>query len=498
VEEVAQLEAAVYSLRIFQCVDLFLRTNTYAYKGDDVEAPKGMLKRGIQSIVEGRTNSYWYRTGYTKDSKVPRMVTEPSVRIGEKEDHPEEPVDLTPNLDGELAMASVVLVAKPSKLPATTSYGAPSDVPFGPGLLFPYFPGLLSGDSAGFRELVSKLFYRNLGSTGKDLKAAFKDFRAGIGSFPTTSSGKILTHVLKGIELALSTQSHLFLLIEAETYHGFCLLGEKFSVFAHGKWDRPLPAEDLRAELMSIRSHSASLRAVLEALGGVVDGNGDNIIVEESSIETAAGLADALSRVDISEKEEDVEKLRVAMRTLSFPTKFRTFKPQYIVEAISYLVGQESFPEEIPIYLGTDWSKMGTVEYKAFAMFGPRGFSFRNATGTEIKVPKTGEHDPFNQRHEDGKYVYPRLILGEKSIAACISEWEAFVSRGAIKMDLSERASGSRNRVFTEKSRDLIWGKLVEVRTQGLVGIGKEVVPAAEKRSHDVAFGKADFDSITF
>jgi hypothetical protein len=498
VEGVAQLEATVFALRIYQCVDLFLRTNTYAYKGEAEESSAKLVKRGIDTVVETRINSYFYRPGYDQDTKVPRRADDVSVRKGEKEAYPEEPVDLTPHLDGELQSSSVVLVAKPSRMPATSSYGRPSDVPFVPGILFPYFKGLLSGDTAGFRELVAKLFYRNLGELGKDNRQAFKDFRAGVGSFPTTEQGVILCHVLKGIDLALQTQTHLFLLIEQETYHGFCLLGEKFAVFAHGTWERPGTPEELRDELKSIRSHSASLEKVAELLGQVLDRNGDTIVVDSEGIDSTVKLADVLAKVDIDEKEEEVKELVKALQTLSFPTTFRTYKPEYICQALDILAGRALFPEDVPIYLGTDWSKMDTVEYKAFAMFGPRGFSFRNSTGIEIKVPGQGDSDPFKQKEENGKWTYPRLILGEKSIPACIAEWNTFVARGCIKMDVTERAGGSRNRVFTDKSRDVIWDHLKLLKGEKLIGVGKETVPQAEKRTHAVAFGKGDFDTVLF
>jgi hypothetical protein len=90
------------------------------------------------------------------------------------------------------------------------------------------------------------------------------------------------------------------------------------------------------------------------------------------------------------------------------------------------------------------------------------------------------------------------LILGEKSIPACIAEWNTFVARGCIKMDVTERAGGSRNRVFTDKSRDVIWDHLKLLKGEKLIGVGKETVPQAEKRTHAVAFGKGDFDTVLF
>lgn len=497
VESTCQLESAILNLRVYQCVDLFLRTNTYSYKeGAEETWALNPDKRG--SGMEARVGGYWYRDGFNAKTKVPKTSAGESVRVRIEEDET-EPIDTTPHLSGMVSLDAVVLVAKPSNKPATSSYGTPAEVPFVSGILFPYFQGMLSGDSAGYRELVTSLFYRNLGVAGKDNRDAYKEFRAGMGSFATTASGIIMTHVLKGIQMSLQTQTHLFLLIETGVYHGFVLLGEHFSVFAHGAWKRPLAADDLRDDLKRIKSHTASLADVREILGQCQDINGDSIMVEEENLQTSVDLADLLSRVNIEENEDQVEELRKSLQNLSFPSRFRTFRPDYIREAIEFLTTKRnSFPRDLPIFLSSEWAKMGTVEYKTFASFGPKGFSFRNAVGTEINIPKAGEEDPMGRKNEDGKLIYPRLIVGEKSIAACITEWEALRVRGMIRMDLTERASGSRNRIFTDKSKEIVWTALKAAKDGGFIGVGgpQKVIP--QKRVVDIAFGKGDHDTITF
>jgi len=498
IEGTAQLEAAIYSLRILQCIDLFLRTNTYSYRIEDPTIyPEVKPEDHMERRMEIRTASYWYRHGYDKKTKVPRRADEgtaTSMRLSD-----EEPEDLTPHLSGVLPVNHIVLVAKPSTKPATTSYGAPSDVPFVHGILFPYFSGLLGGDSAGFRELVSTLFFRNLGELGKDVRDSFKEFRSGMGSFPTTTSGVIFTHVLKGIHLALQTQTQLFLLIEEKTYHGFCLLGENFSVFAHGGWTKAQSPEDLKKELSTIRSHSSSLSVVREIIEKCKDREGDMIQVGEDGLTSTSDLADLLAKIDLKENDdEQIEVLRKEIRTLSFPSRYRTFKPEYIADSIRQLTVNlgEPFPRDLPVYISPDWSKMGSKTYKIFASFGPRSFSFRNATGIEIMVPGEGDEDPMARRNEAGKLIYPRLLVGEKSLPAAIQEWETLVARGMIKMDIQERAQGSRNHVFIEKSRDTIWAALKDAKKDGFLGTGQVVT--AEKRKADVAFGKADFESVVW
>jgi hypothetical protein len=495
-----QLEAAVESIRIYQCVEFFLATNTYYYKKDIDEVMKKespAASSTVASRYDLRYESGYFRAGYDADRERKEYVE------GGSDDKVDalEPKNLTPHLTTVMNPSQAVLVAKPSPKPASTSFGQPSSVPAHPGILFPYFEGLLASDTNGLKELFTKYFFRNLGSGTVDAKAAYLTFRQVIGTFVHTEQGRIISHVLKGMELALETQTHLYLLFDGQTYLGFTLLGQHFSVFAHGKWVTPLEAQDLRAELVLLQTHSKNLGDLAARMRRCVDSGGDSISVEDDELTSMTRLGYLLSTIELREDENDEEEISAILARLSFPTRFKTFKPANIVWAIDQLTANltEPIPDDLPIFIPLKgWERCGDKVYQVLASFGPRSFSFRNSSGVEIRIGKVSDTDHFSERDEQGQLKYGSFLVGEKVISEASKDWKLVCEKGSVKMDFKERAAGSRLHVFKDESLRLIWGKLREEVTAGRVAVGSMDTAKAEKRSHAVAFGAVGHDEFTF
>jgi hypothetical protein len=503
IEGYAQADAAVSSLRVYQCIDLFLRTNTYYYREgiereETIQADTG----GLQDIAEVRIGSGYYRPGFSSKSAIKKVRTQELADLEPRRVDSRELEDMTPHMDTVAPIGSAVLVAKPSFLPATTSYGTLRDVPNHPGLLFPYFQGMLAGDTAAVRKYVGDHLFRNLGSGDVTSRDAFRNFRSEVGTFANTSEGVLIAHVLCGLSLALNTQSHLYLLFEDGGYKGFCLLGKSFSVFIHGKWQDAIPAEELRAELDRIRTRKVILEDLAAALGRCETISGDVLMVEDGDINSPRKLAPYLSRVkeEHEENREVIEEVRAHLGQLAINEPFLTFRPGNITWAVERLTTKSAEPIEDtkPLYIPLKgWSKLGTREYMVFASFGPRSFSFRNATGTEIRISKKAEADPFKERGEDGNLKFQKFIVGEKPIQQCISEWKVLEQKRSLKMDFVERAAGSRNHVFRGRDFEEFWGVLKEAAEAGQFDKDAEVPVESAKRKYEIAFkGDADLDAL--
>jgi len=489
----AQLEGVLEAVRVYQCIDLFLATNTYFYKkADDEGAEPGITKSALSATVEMRVDNVYYRDGYTKTSKSAEDINGTSSFKGT----PDELKDLTPHRPSMIAVGSSVLVAKPSPKPSSTSFGSPSSVPNHPGLVFPYFDGMLAHDTHGFRTIVTSHFLRNFGSSKLDVKPAYINFRNVIGTFVATQAGAVLTHVLKGIDLALSTQTHLYLLFDQKKYLGFTLLGEVFRIFAHGKWHEPLSATALRAELNEIQTHAQGLEGLANRLRECEDEGGDVLVVDSDRMGSMSYIADCLAKVKIRDDKNDAEELSKILSNLSFPTSYKTFKPTNITMAIDALLDEDFvFGDDVPFYIPlTNWVGINSKAYKIFASFGSRSFSFRNAQGVEIKITPLTSANPFEERDEKGQLKFGRLLVAEKVISECLRDWDWLKGKAMVKMDYRERAAGSRLHTYRLKELDTIIGKLREKVTAGLIGGDKGFIEPAGKRSHDVAFGTGAFD----
>lgn len=501
----AQLEAAVLSCRLYQCVDLFLATNTYYYKTEDYASTVGApsASKGVGRLQEARCDAWYWRPGCDGDTHCHKVRKgDDGVAIRAVDDT--EEMDLTPDRVGEINIQDVVHVAKPSPHKSSINFGPPSSVPYKSGLVFPYFPGLLVPDAAGLRVL-STMFIRNFGNHKDQLpKDAYVMFRKLIGTFANTPQGVLMTHVLQGVKLALDCQAVLFLLFDKGTYLGFVIIGEHFDIFMHGKWHAPLSARDLKAELATLRTHEQSLIDLELRLKKCQLVDGDIPVIPAGGIKSCKEIADILGNLKLDWPEKsphyhDEKDISTILSRISFRNDPLTFKPQNIAMSIKYLCGLEPFPDDAFFHIPlSDWTCLQEKEYRILAQYGPRSFSLRNAKGDELLIPKeVKEKDVFKMKDDKGKYVYPKFIVGEKVLSQCLVDWRALVKSRSMRMDFAERAAGSRNHIFLREVFSPIWDALMDGVAEGKLGV-KTGESSAEKRSHAVAFGSADFDESLF
>jgi hypothetical protein len=500
-EKYAQPVAATTALRLYQCVDLFLATNTYSYKpgGGETETISYTDSVGTSSMMEVRHGGSYFRPGYTADTKKMRLGEEREQEEGTRWAEDEER-DMHPHMASSLGVRNAVLVAKPSPKPSSTSWGPPSSVPNIGGIYFPYFDGLLAHDTAGLRELVGELFFRNLGSSKQSRFDAFKTFRGDIGTYATTSAGIIMAHVLKGVKLALETQTQLYLILDNGVYHGFCLLGVAFKVFAHASWVPAMSPEDLRAELSEIRTKAHLIAALCEKVKECKTYTGDSIMVAEADLYNMQTLLEVLSSIDESDEDnkETVAEISKLLGGIVVTDSFLTFKPKNIVWALQHLANPVlPIDKDTPVYVPfQNWAKVGTRNYRILSAFGSRSFSFRNGTGKEIRVNTKSETSPFAEKDAEGKIVRDRLIIYEKAVSVCADDWAILVRRGHVKMEEGERAAGSRNHVLKDKDLTEVWDCLVDLRTKDQIGTMATEVVVPTKRKAAIEFEAADLSDL--
>lgn len=493
VEGYAQMEIIPSVLKLYQCVDAFLATNTYFYReGSENLPPSVDPVHQAGDFQELRMRSYWYAQGHDKTTPISDDHIPKRRRIGNAEP---EALDLAPHRGGYVPASSVIHIAKPSPKPSKSSWGTPGEVPFHGGLLFPYFEGLLAQDTAGLRNLIASLFFRNFGQAGTDARDAFSDMRSKLGTFASTSAGIAMTHVLKGVELALQSQTHLFLLFDESDYLGFVLLGEAFSVCLRGTWTSPKTAALLRADLDMVQTRGQSLQVLLEKLSLCNDASGDSVADGTENLHDPRVLAKLLSKVSLKNCPPETEKeLSALVARTSVKVQYKSFSPLNISWGVRMLTIEKdvALPDDTPLWIpNTGWALCGTREFQVFGAFGPRSFSFRDAKGVELTVPKLTESDPFEQ-FDGGKKKYDRLIVGERTVAECINVWADLKAKRSVRMDFGERAGGSRNKVFPEDQYGPIWEALKAAANAGHFNEESGTRtgdPSSTKRTSSEAFG---------
>jgi hypothetical protein len=455
-------------------------------------------------------NTYW-REGYPLSTQDGSDFVAPK-RSAVGEDYPRaalpsEPVDLHPHLSIVVHPTEPVLVAKPSPKPSKTCWGSPKEVPNQAGLLFPYFPGMLRPDTKYARDIIGRRFFRNLGMLGLDPRQAYKNLRDDLGIAVTTKEGSALCHILLGIDLALNAQAQCFFLFDGKEYLGFTLLGEEFSVFIHGQWHQPLHPQALREELDGIQTHAQALESLFAKMSLCKDSNGDAVVTATTDMDTPVTLANALAQISFDDDSEVEEsEITELLKRLRFPVVFKTPKPEHVMWALDELSQPEKLIDPflnifIPL---SNWAGIDKKEYQVLAAFGPRSISFRNSAGTEYRVPANdGDEDILAPEKDKTPPVGGRLIIYEKPVRQCVSEWVEFKKTGKIRANYTERAVGSRAVVLRGDQKNKVWSKLKELARGKKIGTGQGGETQdrkGKKRAYDEGPGAAssalDLDAL--
>lgn len=487
---------------IWKCIDLFCAVNTYSYKSSDYRAPSDHAKRGVTLLMENRSETSYYRDGYTKAKKPCTRDEAMAENVERRNVDQFESSDLTPDISCEARMNHSVYVAKPSPLPSSTSWGQANQVPSRSGLLFPYFEGMLNPDVKYVRDVIGRRFFRNLGDSVTDPRQAYVELRETLGIAVTTPQGIALGHVLCGIDLALETQTQAFFVFDRSEYRGFVLLGEEFKVQIHGKWYAPISERELRDELKGLESHAESLETLLDLLKLCKDAEGDSITVSDDS-RTCSGLADALAKIDFEKTEDkvEVEEIQAVLARIHFTDTYMTPKPDNLIWAIEELTTREAepFPVDVPFYIPLkDWDRVDEKVHKVLASFGPRSYSFRNSKGTVITIPAPGEADPMEETDPKGELTIKTLIVYEKALREAIKDWDALAETGEIKAEWAERAVGSRANLYRGEPKKKIWDALKAGRANLSIGghkdkgKGKESTVPAKRKAENIPSGSLD------
>jgi len=365
---------------------------------------------------------------------------------------------------GFKTIRGAVFVAKPSPMPLVYNIGTPSQVPAGPGRVFPYFDRMIIPDNQTIRGIISSFFLRNLGSTRAEQMNTFKLFRLGWEKVAKTPQGGVLVHMLTGIKISLETQTRLFVVYREQSYAGFVLLGAMWSVSIDNRLYEWESAEKVKAEVAKMSSHEYAIRIICEALSkcsivvGSAKGNAE--IIDTEDVSTPVLMWNAIKRREISDEAD--EKIKKVLGLVSYQRAFREIRE----DTLCWLFDETTkpndapFPEDSPLYLPPTFSMYGDRLFQLLCSFGPDAPSLYNSSGQTYVIPKASEGDPNNAVGEKGKKALPRLLVAIKSVQVAYLDLKKVMKERAIKIDLGERAGKNRNIHVVGDARDRVYESL--------------------------------------
>jgi hypothetical protein len=368
-----------------------------------------------------------------------------------------------------------VLWAKPSPFQTSdVNIGSPSDVPSQPGILFPYFEGLVQPDASGIRMFVARHFLRLLGTNMIECREEYLKLRRGISSLATTPVGMVLSHILLGIELALNTQGRCFLIVSNSKYSGFVLLGEDLCVFDGSRW-HVSSSETLPNDLLALDPHHHAAENLCRLFASMTASghyNGNPVTMDD--LKLPATTIDILQDLNVQEMSADTTKeVNQYLRRLNFMGKgYRAKDPQTIAEAIEQVLSdRDNLTIEGPTYI----PELAAVvplsrEFVVLSSFGPDAPSLWNEKGKVIRC-ELGTADPNAKKSQKTSTdtirfanMPERLLITPKPLSVAIRDMRKVVETKSVKMDFAERAGGFRNiSIVSEPVRKRIWGALIDL-----------------------------------
>jgi hypothetical protein len=364
--------------------------------------------------------------------------------------------------------ASRIPKAKPSTIPPSV-WGSTTQMPTLPGLVFPYFEGMISNDTAFVSEVIQQYFLESLGNTRDEVLSGFKDLKLRMGMLSSTATGRMLQHLFLGVKLAIQGQARLFPIFRGTDYVGFTLHGWYFSVSIDGYKHVPLVYEKLVSEVADIDLHNVALSRIVQKIAGSKRKDTGKLFGKAAALEfkqqitSPRQLAMMLSMLRLDEKEKDsIEELA---NQLAFPQRFWPLDPEHILRAIDHLVARTTLPETEPLYTRGGVLTTLSLDLSIFSVFGDQAFSLRIPGGESRKIPKDVASDtlfkPYSGKNQKQVVPRPNIVIAKKNLSLCVEDWKALMVDRCVHLKQS-RDSMFRSVVFGGERARTFWVGLIE------------------------------------
>lgn len=188
-----------------------------------------------------------------------------------------------------------------------------------PGILFPYFSGLVLVDKSFTPTRFFSWFSRILGATLDDQTAAGRILADGWSSLATTGTGMAISHLVYGIHLAIEAHCRIRPVYFDGQYNGFVLSGKRFILFDKTNRFATSTIEDLKKELCQLDAHNDALREIASILSATKTDDGNIYDVDPEEMVSPRHLHNLIRVRSLPPKDQST--VRCAADRLTFVQK---------------------------------------------------------------------------------------------------------------------------------------------------------------------------------
>jgi hypothetical protein len=228
-----------------------------------------------------------------------------------------------PNPKALVAFPSKELMVDASILQGSVGYETISEISkvyekIGFGAVTRYVAELSEDDPFGVPHFFTKFMKRSLGDSATEILDNVDRYRSAWGILKTTSSGHILSHIVKSIEIAIEANCGITALFDHEYYEGSLLSGLGFTISNRTETFIPLGPKDLAEQIELMASHQKAWTAIKDKLmeGNIDSGEIPDDIEDMSKLRILCLVSD-LNEGDRNLVRENAKKLRFPIRKWS-------------------------------------------------------------------------------------------------------------------------------------------------------------------------------------
>jgi len=313
-----------------------------------------------------------------------------------------------------------------------------------PGLVFPYFHGLLLPDREFMIPIFQRLFFRCMGSTADKAQTTWIRVKAGLRNIAATSAGLCLQHAFFGILLAENAQCELSLIVSQGNYKGFLLSGSDFNIIHNNQILEPVL--DVRPLLKAVSIHDVSLQEIVDLIRTAtyvsgVDSTGADMHeirykVSLDDVNTSRRLWATIRSIDWDfYSNAEKTSLKDLVDKLQYGDNYVPVKRSTILAFLSYVnIGDRGLLKDYPAYISSSTLFAEDRITNGLGIFGPVAPSVNiGIIGKEQRFdfPTEGKNDK-NLEKVDEKFVLRLIPYKMKPLPQAASEWIHMLNNGFI------------------------------------------------------------------
>jgi len=316
------------------------------------------------------------------------------------------------------------------------TYGTLNDLPTQWMMFFPFVEELAREDKTMIPTIIERYFFKTLGSSQPQCFLNSSAIRSAYGNIASTLAGKSYTHIFLGIDVALRSQTMLFVLIEHQQYQGFVLCGARYTIAIGPKVYEPSDSALVRRLIESNSSHTSILGRIAQIFTDI----------NPAQITSMRHLS---KMVNVGTTTRDmIQDVKPLLALLKFPQPFWTFNYEAVQKALLAILGpDEDMDNDEPMHYSAVFSND-----KVFQVLSAFGFQ-----APIFSIPGTTPH-PLARN-----IVPSPFVIRLSSLEDAVANFKHIVDTGVVRNGIRSKGKSFTEREFVHIESSTLWGHLQNV-----------------------------------